>query len=121
MGICCGTNEKEKISNEIEADINSQFIVIYSKVGCPKCLRVKSQFHSIRSDPKIIEVTSLPMKFILKEMTHQKSLPYVFIKGAFVDNRKLESEISKGNLKSFIQMHNKPETIGTSTSGSHSS
>lgn len=109
MGVCYGSNEKKNLANEIEAEINNHLIVVYSKLGCPKSLRVKSQLHSISADPKIIEVNSITMRLVLKEMTHQKSLPYVFINRNFIENRKLESEISKGKMKSFIQLCKKQD------------
>ena len=105
MGICCGIEEKNKILSEISSDINNQYIVLYSKVGCPKCVRTKSLLHSIRANPFIIEVNNLSIKNALKEFTKQKSLPYVFIGGTFIETRKLEVEIKNGNLQNMIKNH----------------
>ena len=114
MGICCGTNEKTRVLNEIKSDISNQFIVVYSKVGCPKCLRIKSLLHSIRAEPKIIEVSGLTMKTVLKEMTLQKSLPFVFIKGEFIESRKLEAEIKKGTIQNLIKNNSVLNSIQSS-------
>lgn len=105
MGICCGSSEKAKILSEIKSDINNEYIVVYSKVGCPKSLKVKSLLHSIHADPKIIEINSLIAKSVLKEFTLQKSLPFVFIGGSFIETRKFEAEIKKGGIQSMVQSH----------------
>ena len=114
MGICCGSNEKNKLLNEIKSDIDTQYIVVYSKVGCPKSLKVKSLLHSIRADPRITEITSIAMKNVLKEYTSQKSSPYVFIGGTFIETRKFEAEIKKGGIQDMIKNHNSKSIKNTS-------
>ena len=103
MGICCSSSERSRIMPEIEADIKNQFIVVYSKAGCPRCLKIKSKLHSIRAEPKIIEVNNFSMKVILKEITKQRYFPFVFIGGSFIETRMLEIEINKGNIQNLIK------------------
>lgn len=103
MGICCGSQEKSRLISEIKADIYSIPIVVYSKAGCPKCLRVKSKLYSMRAEPKIIEVHNFHLKGVLKEVTGQKSFPFVFVKGEFVGSRKFEEILAKGSLDNFIK------------------
>jgi glutaredoxin len=98
MGICCGSQEKSRIINEIKADIYSLPIVVYSKAGCPKCLRIKSKLFSVRAEPKIIEVRQYYMKNILREVSGKKTFPFVSLWGKFMETREIEAEISKGSL-----------------------
>jgi glutaredoxin len=113
MGICCSSSEKNKILDGIKSDINNQFIIVYSKVGCPKCLKIKTLLHSIRAEFKIIETNSLNMKYVLKELTKQKSLPYVFINGEFIQTRKLETEVKKGNIGNMIKTRKSDASVPT--------
>ena len=113
MGICCGSNEKYKVLNEIKSDIVMKYVVVYSKVGCPKSLKVKSLLYSIRADPRITEISSITMKNALKDFTHQKSSPYVFIGGKFISNRKFEEEIKKGEIQGMIKNYESNQRTNT--------
>lgn len=103
MGICCGSQEKSRLINEIKADIYSLPIVVYSKAGCPKCLRVKSKLYSLRAEPKIIEVHNFNLKRMLKELTGQKSFPFVFVNSEFVGTREFDEKLAKGNLDNLVK------------------
>ena len=98
MGICCGSQEKFRVINEIKSDINTSPIVVYSKAGCPKCLRIKSKLYSVRAEPKIIEIRNFYMKRILREVSGHKTFPFVALWGKFIAIREVEAELAKGSL-----------------------
>ena len=72
----------------IQADIDGNNVMIYSKSYCPFAAKTKDLFKSKNIQAKIIELDQVAngqdIQNKLKEMTGQSTVPNVFIKGKHI-------------------------------------
>lgn len=90
-------------------EIAKHDIVIYSKSYCPFCTRTKNlfkmQFPNVKA--KVIELDKIPygeaMLTALKDMTGQRTVPNVFVKGKHIGgNDKTHQAFEDGTLQQLL-------------------
>eukprot|EP00469_Lotharella_globosa_P003766 CAMPEP_0167799608 /NCGR_PEP_ID=MMETSP0111_2-20121227/17145_1 /TAXON_ID=91324 /ORGANISM="Lotharella globosa, Strain CCCM811" /LENGTH=206 /DNA_ID=CAMNT_0007694525 /DNA_START=9 /DNA_END=629 /DNA_ORIENTATION=- len=71
----------------ILGDVQDNTVMIYSKSYCPFCVKVKDLFQKMGVEAKVIELdeqSTDDMESTLKELTQQRTVPQVFVKGKFI-------------------------------------
>lgn len=92
-----------------KAEIAKNKIVIFSKSYCPYCDRTKALFKELKVDGTVIyELDNMKngpdIQAALLEMTGQRTVPNVFIKGKHVGgNDKVQEANKSGKLKVLLQ------------------
>uniref|UniRef100_A0A7S2TGC9 Glutaredoxin domain-containing protein n=1 Tax=Lotharella oceanica TaxID=641309 RepID=A0A7S2TGC9_9EUKA len=75
------------MQDTILGDVKDNNVMIYSKSYCPFCVKVKDLFQKMGVEAKVIELDeqgSGDMESTLKELTQQRTVPQVFVKGKFI-------------------------------------
>lgn len=93
-----------ELKKEIESNINSHKILVYSKSYCPYCTSTKSLLQSLNQDYKVIELDQIPkgsaIQNGLQELTGQRTVPNIFINGKHIGgNSHIQALHSQGKLK----------------------
>ena len=93
-----------ELKKEIESNINSHKVLVYSKSYCPYCTSTKTLLQSLNQDYKVIELDQIPkgsaIQNGLQELTGQRTVPNVFINGKHIGgNSDIQALHSQGKLK----------------------
>lgn len=98
---------KEEAKKFVEEAVARSQIVVFSKTFCPYCMKTKELFKNAEFEQYSIEIFELDkmpagmpqgpaVQFTLAEMTGQKTVPSVWINGAFVGG----NDVTQGLYKS---------------------
>jgi glutaredoxin 3 len=109
-------SSKSQAANQlIESAVADHQIVIFSKSWCPRCVRTKAllespEFHKV--DVKIFDLDLMEngpaVQCVLLEKTGQKSVPNVWVTGAFLGgNDKTQAAYRSGQLWESLQIPTK--------------
>ncbi|KAL3937064.1 MAG: hypothetical protein SGBAC_007743 [Bacillariaceae sp.] len=109
------TSSSLKMSEALEAqtafakeEIASNDVVVFSKSYCPFCLKTKELFESLDVDIKVHELDEMgddgpALQHALLQMSGQKSVPNVFIKGEHLGgNDDTQAAAKAGKLQEML-------------------
>ncbi|KAL3807151.1 hypothetical protein ACHAXA_011352 [Cyclostephanos tholiformis] len=90
-----------------KSEIASNDVVVFSKTFCPYCTSTKQLFSGMKVDAKIIELDKLEngaeIQSALLDMTGQRTVPNVFIKGKHLGGNDVTQAAAKsGKLKEMM-------------------
>mmetsp|Transcript_18751 Transcript_18751/g.26409 ORF Transcript_18751/g.26409 Transcript_18751/m.26409 type:complete len:149 (+) Transcript_18751:160-606(+) len=91
----------------VNTEVTSNDVVIFSKSYCPFCTKTKSLFKGIGVEAKIHELNQMDdgsdIQDALLEMTGQKTVPNVFIKGEHLGgNDNTQAAAKSGKLAQML-------------------
>ena len=97
-------------------------VVIFSKSYCPFCRATKELFASIPYTPMVVELDQTSdgagLQVVLLEMTGQRTVPNVFIKGQHIGgNDAVQAKAASGELKQMLGLSGSPPPVIRSKSG----
>ncbi|KAF1333597.1 Glutaredoxin, partial [Globisporangium splendens] len=72
----------------VQAAIANERVLVFAKTYCPHCARVKALFNDLKTDFEVVELDEradgAEIQTILLELTNQRTVPNVFIKGQHI-------------------------------------
>ncbi|TYZ61891.1 hypothetical protein PybrP1_004832, partial [[Pythium] brassicae (nom. inval.)] len=72
----------------VQALIQKEPVLVFSKTHCPHCARVKALFKDLKTDFELVELDEhadgSEIQDLLLELTNQRTVPNVFIKGQHI-------------------------------------
>mmetsp|Transcript_15819 Transcript_15819/g.33208 ORF Transcript_15819/g.33208 Transcript_15819/m.33208 type:complete len:176 (-) Transcript_15819:645-1172(-) len=96
------TTKEPNLEDYIKSEISSHDVVIFSTTYCPHCGETKKLFKNMNVDARVIELdlmknglTDNGIAEKLHELTGQRTVPNVFIKGMYLGGNQLTQEIAK--------------------------
>jgi glutaredoxin 3 len=93
----------------VNSEIGSTDVVVFSKTFCPFCKATKSLMEDLKIDAKIIELDEIDngaaIQDALKDLTGQRTVPNVFIKGQHLGGNDVTQAAAKsGKLQKLLGM-----------------
>jgi glutaredoxin 3 len=93
----------------VNSEIGSADVVVFSKTFCPFCKATKSLMEDLKIDAKIIELDEIDngaaIQDALKDLTGQRTVPNVFIKGQHLGGNDVTQAAAKsGKLQKLLGM-----------------
>ncbi|TMW55843.1 hypothetical protein Poli38472_008491 [Pythium oligandrum] len=92
----------EANTSSIQAAIQSEKVLVFSKTHCPYCARVKALFEDLEVNHEVVELDErsdgAQIQALLLELTKQRTVPNVFINGKHI-----------GGCDSVMELHGKKE------------
>eukprot|EP00588_Corethron_pennatum_P015641 CAMPEP_0194272542 /NCGR_PEP_ID=MMETSP0169-20130528/6085_1 /TAXON_ID=218684 /ORGANISM="Corethron pennatum, Strain L29A3" /LENGTH=152 /DNA_ID=CAMNT_0039015237 /DNA_START=119 /DNA_END=580 /DNA_ORIENTATION=- len=90
-----------------KAEIDSNDVMVFSKSSCPFCKKTKKLFVELGVDAKVIELNQIDdgeaVQAALLEISGQRTVPNVFIKGKHVGgNSEVQAANKSGQLKEML-------------------
>ncbi|DBA01366.1 TPA: hypothetical protein N0F65_001605 [Lagenidium giganteum] len=82
--------ERDRLLRRVrsQAAIKNTKVLVFSKTYCPHCARVKALFEDLEANHEVVELDTRPdgaeIQALLLEMTKQRTVPNVFIKGKHI-------------------------------------
>lgn len=94
-------------SDFVNSEIGSTNVVVFSKTYCPFCKATKSLMEDLKIDAKIIELDEIDngaaIQDALKDLTGQRTVPNVFIKGQHLGGNDVTQAAAKsGKLQKLL-------------------
>uniref|UniRef100_K3WHD5 Glutaredoxin domain-containing protein n=1 Tax=Globisporangium ultimum (strain ATCC 200006 / CBS 805.95 / DAOM BR144) TaxID=431595 RepID=K3WHD5_GLOUD len=72
----------------VQAAIANERVLVFAKTYCPHCARVKALLNDLKTDFEVVELDEradgAEIQAILLELTKQRTVPNVFIKGQHI-------------------------------------
>merc|ERR1712137_80086 len=98
---------ESSLSDQVEALIQSEKIVVFSKSYCPHCTMSKQLFQKGKIDGAIVELDKIndgpAIQNILQQLTGQRTVPNIFINGQHIGgNSELQGMKKTGQLKTRL-------------------
>ena len=92
---------------DIQGTVASADVVVFSKSYCPFCDKTKRVFRNLEVDATIVELDQLDegdaIQADLAEMTGQRTVPSVFIKGTHIGgNDDTQQALASGKLEEML-------------------
>ena len=93
----------------IESMIDTQDVVVFSKSYCPYCKATKALFRDMGVQPTVIELDEMEngslVQEILSQMTHQETVPNVYVKREHVGGNDDTQELAEsGELQEMLSL-----------------
>ncbi|OLY82729.1 Glutaredoxin-C3 [Smittium mucronatum] len=95
------------VSKLVTDQINSNRVVVYSKTGCPYCIRSKEELKKLVDDMLVVETDHVEngasIRSYLREQTGQSTVPNIFINKKHVGGcDDLLEKIRNGQINSLL-------------------
>jgi glutaredoxin 3 len=96
------------LGEEIQQQISSSKVLMYSKTWCPYCTKSKNSFGSMNIPVEVVELDLLPngdaIQAELGRITRQTTVPNIFIAGVHVGgNSDLEAKVRSGEVIDLLE------------------
>eukprot|EP00551_Chaetoceros_affinis_P000376 CAMPEP_0203635230 /NCGR_PEP_ID=MMETSP0088-20131115/2050_1 /ASSEMBLY_ACC=CAM_ASM_001087 /TAXON_ID=426623 /ORGANISM="Chaetoceros affinis, Strain CCMP159" /LENGTH=133 /DNA_ID=CAMNT_0050489047 /DNA_START=115 /DNA_END=516 /DNA_ORIENTATION=+ len=93
----------------VKAEIAANDVVVFSKSFCPFCRKTKAKLEELKIDATVYELNQMDdgadIQAALLELTGQKTVPNVFIKGEHLGgNDDTQAAASSGKLQEMLGM-----------------
>jgi glutaredoxin 3 len=93
----------------VKTEIGSSDVVVFSKTYCPYCTATKNLMKELKFNAKVIELDEVnngaAIQDSLRELTGQRTVPNVFIKGEHLGGNDVTQEAAKsGKLQKMLGM-----------------
>ena len=107
---------EDDIKKRVQSLIEDCDVVVFSKTFCPYCMATKELFEELGQDTCVTELDvsrdGAAIQRTLQELTGQRTVPNVFIKGAHVGgNSAVQAKAASGELQKMLSLATPPGVV----------